>query len=78
MILVSVIIGYLLGVLPFLVYFLITSDIRFGKKDNSSSDVDSLLNEWLNGKPNEEKSITPNDLYEEYITGKESTKKEIK
>lgn len=78
MILVSVIIGYLLGVLPFLVYFLITSDIRFRKKDNSSSDVDSLLNEWLNGKPNEEKSITPNDLYEEYITGKESTKKEIK
>lgn len=78
MILVSVIIGYLLGVLPFLVYFLITLDIRFRKKDNSSSDVDSLLNEWLNGKPNEEKSITPNDLYEEYITGKESTKKEIK
>lgn len=78
MILVSVIIGYLLGVLPFLVYFLITSDSRFRKKDNSSSDVDSLLNEWLNGKPNEEKSITPNDLYEEYITGKESTKKEIK
>jgi len=78
MILVSVIIGYLLGAIPFLVYFFVTSDITFRKKDNPPNDIGDLVDEWINGKKDGTNAMTPNDVYEEYITGEESTKKEIK
>ncbi len=78
MILISVIIGYLLGAIPFLVYFFVTSGITFRKKENPPSDIGSLVDEWINGKKDGTNAMTPNDVYEEYITGEESTKKEIK
>ena len=76
MILVSVIVGYILGIAPFIVPKTIEK-IELGKSRKVKVEEDKttteIINEWLNG-PQENNKINQADIYNEYITGKESVK----
>ena len=74
MILIAVIIGYLLGVLPFVcpkIIQIIKEKDEMKIKENNSNMQEEILNEWLNGNTNkEDKNINQEDIFKEYITGK--------
>lgn len=74
MILIAVIIGYLLGVLPFgypKIIQIIKEKDEMKIKENNSNMQEEILNEWLNGNTNnEDKNINQEDIFKEYITGK--------
>lgn len=76
-VLIAVIIGYMLGVTPFMVYFLwkdkanqketIKQEELIKEEKNQYED---MLTEWLYGKE-EKKQPNQQEIYEEYITGEE-------
>lgn len=85
MIILSVITGYLLGVLPFLFFYALNGDIKLSKKIVSDikeeTNMADIMNEWLNGpevKPTEKPVNIEADkplgqvreMYNEFITGK--------
>lgn len=74
MILIAVIVGYILGIAPFVVPKIIElkdnekQEIENKKESKSQEDI---LYEWLNGKAEEDtKKVNQQDIYEEYVTGK--------
>lgn len=76
MILASIITGYILGILPFVVPKIVERIDNRQVKDEEIKENESqaeILNEWLNGVPNK---VNQQDIYNEYMTGKETQKGE--
>ena len=76
MILAAIITGYILGVLPFIVPKIVERIDNRQVKDEEIKENASqaeILNEWLNGVPNK---VNQQDIYNEYMTGKETQKGE--
>ena len=76
MILASIITGYILGILPFVVPKIVERIDNRQVKDEEIKENASqaeILNEWLNGVPNK---VNQQDIYNEYMTGKETQKGE--
>lgn len=80
MILIAVIVGYLLGIIPFIVpkLFKTKEEEQSNKEmENYYKNQEDILNEWLNGKDETQSSgISQEDIFQEYITGKEVRKGE--
>lgn len=71
-VLVAVIIGYLLGVAPFVIPKLL--EMKSGNVEMSpekEKEQQEIIDEWLNGPKN---NINQEDIYNEYVTGKETVK----
>ena len=71
-IILSIIVGYVLGIAPFLLPKLIES-VNFNKlnkENNEENDIKVIIDEYLNGDttPKEEKNVSTNIL-QEYLTG---------
>lgn len=75
MILIAVIVGYILGVTPFVAPKIL--EIRNNKVNEQINKEEKtqteIFNEWLNGP---QKEINQSDIYNEYITGQETAKGE--
>lgn len=75
MILVAVIVGYILGVMPFVFPKVIefmgrrTKTVAEAKEDKEQKEI---FDEWLNGPKKD--GVNQADIYNEYITGEETTK----
>ena len=77
---VAVVIGYILGVIP----FIIPKIFNEREEEQSNKEIEdyyknqeNILNEWLNGKEEveaQEKGINQEDIFKEYITGQETRK----
>ena len=82
MILITVIVGYILGVIPFILPKILNlkEEKQSSKEmENYYKNQESILNEWLNGKKDETaqtNEIDQEDMFKEYVTGKETTKGE--
>ena len=80
MILIAVVIGYLLGIIPFIVpkLFSIKEEKQSNKEvEDYYKNQENILNEWLNGKEdkvNQTNEINQEDICKEYVTGKEVKK----
>lgn len=80
MILIAVVIGYLLGIIPFIVpkLFSIKEEKQSNKEmEDYYKNQENILNEWLNGKEdkvNQTNEINQEDIFKEYVTGKEVKK----
>lgn len=80
MVLIAVVIGYILGIIPFIVpkLFSVKEEKQSNKEmENYYKNQENILNEWLNGKEdevNQTNEITQEDIFKEYITGKEVKK----
>lgn len=80
MVLIAVIIGYLLGIIPFIVpkLFSIKEEKQSNKEvEDYYKNQENILNEWLNGKEdkvNQTNEINQEDIFREYVTGKEVKK----
>ena len=74
MILISVIIGYLLGMAPYI--YKEIKEIIIQKQENKiqkneTTEMEKILDEYLNGAKEEDNTkINQEDIFEEYITGK--------
>ena len=72
----AVIIGYLLGIAPFVtpkIIQIIKNRNKNYKENEENKEKQEIYDEWLNGP--KENNINQQDIYNEYITGKESNKK---
>lgn len=82
MILIAIVIGYLLGIIPFIVpkLFSIKEEKQSNKEmEDYYKNQENILNEWLNGKNESEtqdSGINQEDIFKEYITGQETRKGE--
>ena len=81
MILVAVIVGYILGVMHFIVPKILEKkeeQIELKKDEEDYKTQKEIFDEWLNGaKENRnENKVNQEDIYKEYITGQESAKGE--
>lgn len=80
LILIAVIIGYMLGIIPFIIpkMFNEKEEKQSNKKiEEYYKNQENILNEWLNGKENQnDDGINQEDIFKEYITGKETMKGE--
>ena len=80
MVLIAVVIGYILGVIPFIIpkIFSAKEEKQSSKEmENYYKNQENILNEWLNGKENEAtqtNEIDQEDMFKEYVTGKETRK----
>lgn len=80
MVLIAVVIGYILGIIPFIVpkLFSIKEEKQSNKEmENYYKNQEDILNEWLNGKEdkvNQTNEINQEDIFKEYVTGKEVKK----
>ena len=79
MILVAVIVGYILGVMPFIVPKILEKkeeQIELKKDEEEYKTQKEIFDEWLNGaKENRnENKVNQEDIYKEYITGQETAK----
>lgn len=81
MILIAVIVGYLLGIAPF-IYLKLQDKQEKTPKEEKGNEVANkneipadILDEWLNGTKDKNK-INQQDIYQEYVTGQEVTKGE--
>ena len=75
MILIAVIVGYILGVTPFIAPKILgirnnKVNEQINKEEKTQTEI---FNEWLNGP---QKEINQSDIYNEYITGQETAKGE--
>ena len=78
MILIAVIVGYLLGIAPFIVPKVIEMmQTRVKEKETvqETREAEEILNEYLNG-PIKSNEINQEDIAKEYITGERTTKGE--
>lgn len=72
MVLVAVIVGYILGVIPFVVPKIIELKNNKKQEQDEQKENDSqaqILDEWLNGKQEDSNVVNQQDIYEEYMTG---------
>lgn len=81
MILVAVVVGYILGVMPFIVPKILEKkeeQIELKKGEEEYKTQKEIFDEWLNGtKENRnDNKVNQEDIYKEYITGQESAKGE--
>lgn len=80
MVLVAVIVGYILGVIPFILPKILNlkEEKQSSKEmENYYKNQENILNEWLNGKEDEvtqTNEIDQEDMFKEYVTGKETRK----
>lgn len=78
MILLAVIVGYILGITPFVAPKVI--EIYKNRKKEETETQESkeqaeIFDEWLNGpKENNSNKVNQEDIYKEYITGIETSK----
>ncbi|MGN1269352.1 MAG: hypothetical protein ACI4UU_00555 [Clostridia bacterium] len=77
MLLIAVIVGYVLGIAPFVVPKII--ELRKNKINKETNPKDEktqneILDEWLNGAKESENKVNQQDIYNEYLTG-ETTEK---
>lgn len=73
MILVAVIVGYTLGAMPFVmpkIFELIKTRTKKVEETKEDKEQKEIFDEWLNGS----KQVNQADIYNEYITGKETVK----
>lgn len=73
MILVAVIVGYILGAMPFVmpkIFELIKTRTKKVEETKEDKEQKEIFDEWLNGP----KQVNQADIYNEYITGKETVK----
>ena len=78
MILVAVVIGYILGAMPFVLpkaIELIKTRTKTVEEAKENKEQKEIFDEWLNG-PKKENSngINQADIYNEYVTGEVTTK----
>lgn len=73
MILIAVIIGYILGVAPFLYPKFMEKqeqNKQAKQEDSKEKEVNEILNEWLNGPEQKQTTqVDQADIYNEYMTG---------
>ncbi len=80
MVLVAVIVGYVLGVLPFVTPKIIQIKEDITERKNNKKDVESqeeILDEWLNGAKDKNEAldnetsnkVNQEDILKEYLTG---------
>lgn len=76
MILISVLVGYALGIAPFVVPEIIKLIQGRTKKIDieKQKEQDEIIDEWLNGAKADR--VNQADIYKEYITGNETVGKE--
>ena len=79
MILVAVIVGYILGVMPFIVPKILEKkeeQIELKKDEEDYKTQKEIFDEWLNGtKENRnDNKVNQADIYKEYVTGIETVK----
>ena len=79
MILVAVIVGYILGVMPFIVPKILEKkeeQIELKKGEEEYKTQKEIFDEWLNGtKENRnDNKVNQADIYKEYVTGIETVK----
>ncbi len=80
MVLIAVIVGYILGVIPFILPKILNlkEEKQSSKEmENYYKNQENILNEWLNGKEDEvtqTNEIDQEDMFKEYVTGKETRK----
>lgn len=77
MILIAVIVGYVLGIVPFVVPKIL--EIVQNKRSDQEIQEDEkkgleIFNEWLNGAKQEKRLKNQEDIYQEYISGQEVVK----
>ena len=74
----AVVIGYLLGVAPFVtpkIVTLIQNRVGKIKEEKTENEALDIFNEWLNGPQDTEKEkVNQEDIYNEYVTGKVTPK----
>lgn len=77
--LLAVVIGYILGASPFIVPKIIerveNNKVKEEKTEKDKEAID-ILDEYLNGPKEGRRGINQQDIYNEYITGEETTKGE--
>lgn len=76
MILISVVVGYLLGIAPFIYIKLTEREKKIENKEPVTTISNEIFNEWLYGEQKVQHQKNQEDLYEEYMTGKEVSKGE--
>lgn len=73
MILIAVIIGYILGVAPFLYPKFMEKqeqNKQAKQEDSKGKEVNEIFNEWLNGPEQKQTTqVDQADIYNEYMTG---------
>jgi len=80
MVLIAVIVGYILGVIPFILPKILNlkEEKQSSKEmENYYKNQENILNEWLNGKEDkvtQTNEIDQEDMFKEYVTGKETRK----
>ena len=76
----AVVIGYLLGVSPFVVPKIVELIQNRTRKDieaQENKETAEIFDEWLNGpKDSESEKVTQQDIYNEYVTGEVTPKGE--
>ena len=76
MILIAVIVGYILGIAPFIVLKIVNNKeqkVAENKEEENYKVQQEIFDEWLNG-PKKENQINQEDIINEYLTGKETIK----
>ncbi len=78
MILIAVIVGYILGIAPFVVPKIIEimqNRLKERNDEQENKEQQEIIDEWINGpnKDNDNK-VNQQDIYNEYLTGKVSAK----
>ena len=76
MILIAVIVGYILGIAPFVAPKILELRKEKAVEETNKEDEkthNEIFDEWLNGP---KKTVNQADIYNEYITGIETTKGE--
>ena len=75
----AVVIGYILGISPFVVPKIIekieNARVKEIEKEKDKEAID-IVDEWFNGPKENRKGINQQDLFNEYMTGEETTKGE--
>lgn len=80
MILIAVIVGYILGVIPFILPKILSlkEEKQSSKEmENYYRNQENILNEYLNGistETTQTNEIDQEDMFKEYVTGKETRK----
>lgn len=80
MVLVAVIVGYILGVIPFILPKILSlkEEKQSSKEmENYYRNQENILNEYLNGistETTQTNEIDQEDMFKEYVTGKETRK----
>lgn len=79
MILLAVVIGYILGIAPFVIPKILELKKVKIKEEDDKEEAQAqaeIFNEWLNGPQKQNTGVNQQDIYNEYITGEETMKGE--